>query len=176
MVDPMIVKLPPGAWYDFWTATAYTDKDKIELRPRLDEVPLYVRGGAIVPMQPVVQSTSETPTGPLELRVYPGSDCEGSLYQDDGHSFGYQNGEFLRVQYSCTSSPETLTVSSHIVKNGYKPWWNSAKVTVYGLASSPKEIRIGEKVLGGWQYDAVSHSAAITVPDAVSDWTLRVAP
>jgi alpha-glucosidase len=174
LVDPMIVKLPPGTWYDFWTSTAYTDKDKIELRPKLDEVPLYVRGGAILPMQPVVQNTGEVPAGPLELRVYPGADCEGSLYQDDGHTFGYQKGEFLRVQYSCSSTPEALSVSSHIVKNGYKPWWNSAKVTVYGLASAPKEIRVGEKVVSGWRYDAASHSAAITVPEAVSDWTLRV--
>jgi alpha-glucosidase len=126
-------------------------------------------------MQPVVQNTSEVPVGPLELRVYPGADCEGSLYQDDGHSFAYQNGEFLRVQYSCSNTPETLSVSSHTVKNGYKPWWTSAKVTVYGLAFSPKEIRIGEKVANGWQYDAASHSVAITVPDAAGDWTIRVA-
>jgi alpha-glucosidase len=174
MVDPMVVKLPPGTWYDFWTSTAYTSKDKIELRPKLGEVPLYVRGGAIVPFQPVVQSTSETPAGPLELRVYPGADCEGSLYQDDGHSFDYQKGEFLRVQYSCSSSPETLSVSSHIVKNGYKPWWSSAKVTVFGLTSPPKEIRLGEKTVRDWQYDAGSHSLVITVPGAVSEWTLRV--
>jgi alpha-glucosidase len=174
LMDPMVVKLPPGTWYDYWTSTAYTNKDKIELRPKIDQVPLYVRGGAILPMQPVVQNTSEIPAGPLELRVYPGADCQGSLYQDDGHSFGYQSGEFLRVQYSCSSTPETLSVSSHIVKNGYKTWWDSTKVTVYGLASSPKEIRVGEKVVSGWQYDAASHSAAITVPDAASDWTIRV--
>jgi alpha-glucosidase len=135
---------------------------------------LYVRAGAILPMQPVVQNTGEIPAGPLELRVYPGADCEGSLYQDDGHTFAYQNGEFLRVQYSCSSAPESLSVSSHIVKNGYKPWWALANVTVYDLASSPKEIRVGDKVVTGWQYDAASHSAAIIVPDAVSDWTIRV--
>ena len=42
-------------------------------------MPVYVRGGSILPLQPLVQNTDETPVGPLELRVYPGSDCSGSL-------------------------------------------------------------------------------------------------
>jgi len=70
MLDAEEVSLPPGEWYDFWTNTKVSSKEKITLHPRLDEMPLYVRAGAIVPMQPVVQYTGEKPNGPLELRVY----------------------------------------------------------------------------------------------------------
>ena len=38
-------------------------------------------------MQPLIQNTEETPSGPLELRVYPGSHCSGAIYLDDGHTF-----------------------------------------------------------------------------------------
>ncbi len=86
MVDAEEISLPPGDWYDFWTNTRLSSKEKFSLRPRLDEMPLYVRAGAIVPMQPLVQHTGEKPNGPLELRVYlpastPGNDCRGTLYQ-----------------------------------------------------------------------------------------------
>jgi alpha-glucosidase len=174
MVDAEQIKFPPGDWYDFWSSTRFTAKDQIELRPKLDELPLYVRAGAIIPMQPVIQSTNETPSGPLELRVYPGDNCRGSLYQDDGHSYGYEKGEFLRVAYSCTSFAGTVSVSSHVEKNGRKPWWNAAQVRIFGLSSSPKEVRVNDRAVTGWDFDGDSHSVRFTVPDAVSDWSVRV--
>src|SRR3989454_911185 len=68
MVDAEEISLPPGEWYDFWTNAKLSSKEKFVLHSRLDEMPLYVRAGAIVPMQPVVQYTDEKPNGPLELR------------------------------------------------------------------------------------------------------------
>jgi alpha-glucosidase len=174
MVDPEQITLPPGAWYDFWTATPFTEKDKIEIRPTLDLLPLYVRAGAIVPMQPVVQATNETPTGALELRVYPGENCRGSLYQDDGHTYGYEKGEFLRVAYACTVSSKGIRVSSHIEKNGHAPWWNTTEVKIYGIAASPKEVRLDDQPMTGWLYDSDAHAASFTVPDAVRDWSAQV--
>jgi alpha-glucosidase len=174
MLDPLVLNLPPGTWYDFWSAKQLTDKDKLELHPKLDEVPLFVRAGAIVPMQRVIQYTGETPTGPLELRVYAGDDCHGALYQDDGHSYDYQKGAFLRVAYTCALADAGVTVVSRIEKNGFKPWWNDAELKIYGFASSPKEVRLGDKGVSGWKYDEAQHSVQFTIPDAVSDWTARV--
>ena len=174
MVDPEKILLPPGDWYDFWTGTKQFSKEKFELHPRLDEMPLYVRAGAILPMQAVVQNTGETPNGPLQLRIYPGDDCSGSLYQDDGHSFAYQRGEVLRISYSCSVLSGSLTISSRIEENAYKPWWNATTLTVYGVATAPKEIRIEDKAIQEWSFDAQSHAVTVTVPDAVKNWTIRL--
>ena len=66
---------------------------------------MFVRAGAIVPEQPLVQSTDEKPQGPLTLRVYPptepGEDCAGSLYLDDGVSYDFRKGDFLRMGFTC---------------------------------------------------------------------------
>jgi alpha-glucosidase len=174
MVDLEEINLPPGAWYDFWTSTRFTEKDKIAIRPTLEVLPLYVRAGAIVPMQRVIQATNETPTGPLELRVYPGENCRGSLYQDDGHTYGYEKGEFLRVAYGCTVSPNGIRVSSHIEQNGRTPWWNTAEVKIYGVAASPKAVRLGDQPMTGWHYDSDAHAVNLTVPDAVRDWSVQI--
>jgi len=180
MVDAEEISLPPGEWYDFWTNTKLSSKEKLSLHPRLDEMPLYVRAGAIVPMQPLVQSTEEKPNGPLELRVYlPGSasnnDCRGTIYQDDGHTIAYQKGEILRVNYSCQVSNGSVTVTSNVEKNAYQPWWKSAQVTLFGAAAAPKEVRIGEQITHEWRYDSLAHTVTLTVPDAAKNWMVRLA-
>src|SRR5437879_8241471 len=126
MVDAEEISLPPGEWYDFWTNAKLSSNEKFVLHSRLDEMPLYVRAGAIVPMQPLVQSTEEKPNGPLQLRVYlPNSassaDCRGTLYQDDGHTLAYQKGEILRVNYSCQVSSGAATVTSNVEQSAYQP-------------------------------------------------------
>jgi alpha-glucosidase len=179
-LDAQGVFLPPGEWYDYWTAEKHTNKDQINLHPRMDEVPLYVRAGAIVPMQPLVQYTGEKPNGPLELRVYlPSStasnDCRGALYQDDGHTFAYQKGEILRVNYLCQVSNSSVTVASSVEKNAFQPWWKSAEVTLYGAAAPPKEVRIGDEVIHEWRYDSPARAVTLTVPDAAKNWSVRLA-
>ena len=179
MVDAEEISLPPGEWYDFWTKAKLPSKEKITLHPGLDEMPLYVRAGAIVPMQPLVQYTDQIPNGPLELRVYlptstAGNDCRGALYQDDGHTFAYQKGEILRVNYSCQVSNGSVMVSSNVEKNAFQPWWKNAEVTLYGAAAAPKEVRVRDQVIREWRYDGLTHAVALTVPDAANNWSVRL--
>jgi alpha-glucosidase len=181
-IDAQGVALPPGEWYDYWTSEKHTTQDQIKLHPRLDELPLYVRAGAIVPLQPLVQYTDEKPNGPLELRVYlPGSnlassvnDCHGSLYLDDGHTFAYQKGELLRVNYSCQVSQGSVTLTSTAEKSAFQPWWKSAEVTLYGAATLPKEVRIGDELTHEWRYDDQAHAVILTVPNAVNNWSVHL--
>ena len=137
-------------------------------------MPLYVRAGAILPMQPVTQSTSEKPTGPLQLRVYAGDDCRGSLYEDDGHTFAYQKGEFLHLNYSCKVSPNSIAVTSTTTNSSFHSWWSTATVTVMGVSAEPKELRIGDKAIHAWHYDAGAHSVTLTVPEAAGNWTVQL--
>jgi alpha-glucosidase len=174
MVDAENILLPPGDWYEYWTGTKHSNKERIQLRPRLDEMPLYVRAGAILPTQPLVQNTGEIPDGPLQLRVYSGDDCRGSLYQDDGHTFAYQKGEFLRISYSCAVSSASVIITSKIEKNTYKSWWNSAELTIYGAAAAPKEVRIGDQAIRDWRFDSSAHTVTLTVPAALSNWSVEL--
>lgn len=174
MVDAEEVQLPPGDWFDYWTSQKLSSKNKITLHPALDEMPLYVRAGAIVPTQPLVQNTMERPTGSLQLSVYPGEDCRGALYEDDGHTFAYQRGELLRVNFTCQSSSSSISIASSAEKTSYQPWWNSAQVTVFGASSQPKEVRIGNQPIHEWRYDAAAHSVIFTVPNAVQNWTAQL--
>ena len=175
MVDAEDVTLPPGDWYDFWTGLRHAHEEKIQLRPRLGEMPLYVRAGAILPLQPVVQNTGETPDGPLQLYIYPGDDCRGSLYLDDGHTLAYQKGEILRISYSCSASSSSISITCSVDKNASKPWWNSTALTVYGTSAAPREVRIGERAIQDWHFDARAHTVTLTIPEAAKNWSVRLA-
>jgi alpha-glucosidase len=185
MVDAEVVQLPPGDWYDFWSSEKHPSAPPLRLRPRLDEMPLYVRAGAIVPMQRVVQSTMQTPGGPLQLRVYPGDDCRGTLYQDDGHSFAYQRGEFLRQNFTCKVSPGSLTLSSVVEKNAFQPWWTSVEVTVYGMPAAARSVEITTSTAhpsaspvthtaNDGRFDPAAHTYTFTIPGGPANWTALV--
>jgi alpha-glucosidase len=174
MVDTENVQLPPGDWYDFWTSEKHASAMPLRLHPRLEEMPLYVRAGAIVPMQPLVQSTQETPVGPLQLRVYPGDDCRGTLYQDDGHTFAYQRGEFLRVNYSCQVSSGSVSIASAVGKNAFQPWWTAEEIILYGATAAPKAVVLDGQAIADSRYDAGAHSVTFLVPGGAHAWTAQI--
>jgi alpha-glucosidase len=173
-VDPLQITLPPGDWYDFWNARKLPGNNKFSGHPAIDELPIFVRAGAILPMQPLTQSTSEAPSGPLQLRVYPGPDCRGSLYQDDGHTFAYQRGVFFRMSYSCQSLPNSVTVTSTPETSHFQPWWTSTQVTVFGAPSEPKQAAIAGQPTRDWRYEPSAQAVTVNVPNATQRWTLEL--
>jgi len=127
--EPYYPRLPPGQWYDFWTGAV--SSGTLALDPPLGTLPVFVRAGAIIPEQPLIQHVGETPKGPLGLRVYPGPDCRGELYLDDGETFAYKRGVFLRQSFGCSVSSDAVTVELSPAEGSYKPWFDKVEVVVY---------------------------------------------
>jgi alpha-glucosidase len=118
------------------------------VRPGPEDLPVYVRAGSIVPMAPLVQSTEEKPNGPLTLRVFPGDDCHGSVYQDDGVSYDFRKGMYLRQSFSCSVDEDgAVTVSIGAREGAFRPWWTSIFVEVVGLrGAGVQAVRDGKRV------------------------------
>lgn len=125
---PYDICLPGKGWYDYWTG-ARIAAEKTSETPSLDRLPVFVRPGAIIAKQPLVQSTAERPKGPLELDVYPGDDCRGEIYFDDGVSI---DGPRLRQQVTCSLTGGVISLQFGPRDGGYRPWWSSIAVTVHG--------------------------------------------
>ena len=90
--------LPSGVWYDYWTNQRQAGGREITRDVDLATIPLYVRAGACIPTGPLRQYTGETVDEPLTITVYPGADGSSLLYQDDGETFNFRNGEFTLVE------------------------------------------------------------------------------
>jgi len=106
-----MVYLPAGCdWYDFRTGKRHTGGQTITAAAPLDSIPVFVRSGTILPLGPVMQSTSETSTDPIELRVYPGADADFTLYEDAGDGNGYQRGEYVLTPLHWDEQTQQLNI------------------------------------------------------------------
>ena len=192
MLDDYQAVLPPVGWYDFWTGQSLKfgvvpgrvgndnvpDNDlQITLHPRVDTVPVFARAGSIIPMQPLVQSTMIKPEGPLTLRIYPplrpGNACEGSLYLDDGVSYAYQKGDFLRLNFTCELTPTGVTLKIGPREGTFAPWWTQFSVEVYG-ASKPAASLTAAGAAVESSYDRTHSRVVATVPDTGKEQSLTV--
>jgi len=195
-MDDYSVALPPVGWYDYWTGALVegaagrkaidntrVEQAEVHIRRSLDTLPVFVRAGAIVPEEPLVESTDEKPQGPLTLRVYPpaqgAKECGGSLYLDDGTSYQFRNGAFLRLGFTCKTTAQGLAVKVEPHSGSFAPWWKLLSIEVYGAAgpatgasamldgASPAPVTPG--------YDAEHHRITVLVPDDGKGLEMQVA-
>lgn len=176
------VIFPPVPWYNFWTGERVTHPqhgasaalETSTVKPQIDLLPVYVRGGSILPMQPLVQDTEQKPDGPLELRVYPGPDCQGSLYDDDGTTFDYRRGKYLRVSYSCNSAPGSMHLHIGAQSGSYAAWWKTVQVAVYDWPSSHVNATLDGKPIGGVLYDGAQRVLRVEIPENTAAQELNI--
>jgi alpha-D-xyloside xylohydrolase len=104
------VYLPESTtWYDFWTGKSYTGDQSIKADAPLDKIPLFVKGGSIIPMGPLIQYSTEK-NDPLEIRVYPGADGDFTLYEDENDNYNYEKGIYSTIVFRWNESANTLNI------------------------------------------------------------------
>jgi alpha-D-xyloside xylohydrolase len=107
-----VVYLPAGVdWTNFWTGETLEGGQTIDMEIDVATIPLFVRSGAIIPMGPFVQYSTENLDGPLEIRIYPGNDGRFTVYEDANDGYGYENGEHATITIDWDDANRTLTVS-----------------------------------------------------------------
>jgi alpha-D-xyloside xylohydrolase len=107
------VYLPQApAWYDFWSGISCPGGHTVQASAPLDRIPVYVRAGSIVPMGPEVEYAEQDPEGPLELRVYRGTDGSLDLYEDSGDTYDYEKGQHSTIHIRWDDGSGVLTVGA----------------------------------------------------------------
>ena len=119
-IEHRAVYLPAGTWYDWWTGECYSGPVHILADAPLERMPLYVPGGAIIPMQPVMQYVDERPMDELRLRIFPGSG-EYTIYEDDGHTFEHKKGAMSTTNLRVFIEKEQTIVEIEARKGEWTP-------------------------------------------------------
>jgi alpha-D-xyloside xylohydrolase len=101
-----------GGWYDFWTGAHRKGGERFDAPAPYESLPVFVKGGSILPMGPERQYTAENPGGPLTIWVYTGAPARFELYEDDGSSYGYEKGEHATVPLAWDDAKGTLTIGA----------------------------------------------------------------
>jgi alpha-D-xyloside xylohydrolase len=106
------VYLPmPCDWYNFWTGKKYSGGQTLPVPSPIDEIPLFVRAGSIIPMGPFIQYAAES-ADPIELRIYPGADGEFTLYEDENDNYNYENGAYATIEFKWEDADRRLTIET----------------------------------------------------------------
>ena len=122
------VYLPAGEWFDYWTGERLNGNRWISVEAPLDTMPLYVRGGAIIPLSPDMQYTTQHPWNPLTLDIYPYESSEFTLYDGDE-----------RITFSCVNDVEQTIVQIGAGEHEYL-------FQLHGL-SSPQSVLVDKMAL-----------------------------
>jgi alpha-glucosidase/alpha-D-xyloside xylohydrolase len=105
------IYLPEGEWYNFWRPyRPIPGKQYIKRTFELNEMPIYVRAGTILPLDPVRQYVDEPTDEPMTLRIYPGNDGEFELYNDDGKTLDHLDGEYSLTKMIWNNEERILTI------------------------------------------------------------------
>jgi alpha-glucosidase len=169
---PYSVTLPEAGWYDYWSGRRL-DAASVAETPVLERLPVYVRPGAILPRQPLVQSTRQRPRGPLELHVYPGPDCRGALYLDDGVSLDYREGAYLRREIRCAAGERSLEVRLAAREGRYPPWWSAVSLVVHGLKAAPRRVLLDGGAAAS-VFDRAHGTATVRLPERAEAGVVRL--
>jgi alpha-glucosidase len=152
------VYFPAGAdWFDWWDGTRHAGGSDAEVSAPLDRLPLFLRAGAAIPVQPVVQHTGEMARVPPILVVAPGADGEGEIYQDAGDGYAYLHGEARRTELRVRDGRVRLE------SRGADRFPHVAAVEFVGV-EAPTAVRVDGRNVRGVAFDAARRRLRVPLP------------
>lgn len=173
-----IVYLPEGEWFNFWTREKHDGGFPIIVETPLDVCPIFVRGGAIIPMRDVIQYSDQKPIDPLILSIYPSGTSKVQYYEDDGISFNYTKGEFLLVNYTCSKTDKSITFEISEREGNYKPKPRNYEIKFNIIKPKPGKVLWNGETMAeiypeselrnkssGWTYSENQQIVTVKIPD-----------
>jgi alpha-glucosidase len=180
------VWLPEGQWIEWPTGKHFNGPITAERSFSIEQTPVYVKAGAIVPMQPPMSHTGEKPVDPLIVNLWPlqpGGTSSYSVYEDSGVAVEYEKGVFARTPIKASQTGDTLRVEIGPVEGSYPGMmkargyelrlaadWPPSSVTVNG---TPVQ-KAGPTGAGGWSFEGNTLTTVIPVPAAAVDSAVTV--
>ena len=170
------VWLPPGDWFERDSGANFHGPVTVQRDFSLSQIPLYVKGGSIVPMQPAMSYTGEKPVDPLILTVFPlqnGQTSQYRLYEDAGDTPGYQHGEFawtpIQAALNADGAILTLTVAPTV---GHYAGMSNERAYEFRLPGNwpPSSVTVNGEALSystgadkpGWHFEGSTLTTVIT--------------
>jgi alpha-D-xyloside xylohydrolase len=134
----MSVYLPqnPHGWFNFWSGAHMPGNVTLITDAKLDQIPLFVPAGSILPFGPKEQYVSEKRSDPIELRIYPGADTTFTLYEDEGTNYNYEHGAFSLIQLRWNERNQELVIGKRT--GSYPGMRHEREFSVQLIGSSAK--------------------------------------
>ena len=180
------VYLPAGAtWFNWHTKERYEGGQTIEIEVSLDSIPMFIRSGAIIPMSEKLMNIHTDVVETLHLLLEPSQKSEFILYDDDGITNDYKNGEYLKTAIKIKKNKGTEITFTH--EGSYLTPIKAMIVELICQDIAPIQVRLQDKKLpmfldkrkweenrAGWYYDMEQKTANIKYDYLCEDYTIHV--
>ncbi|MDZ7303276.1 MAG: DUF5110 domain-containing protein [candidate division KSB1 bacterium] len=182
--------LPEGEWVDYWTDRIYSGGTTITANAPLETLPLFVKRGAVIPLQNEMNYSDEFPLDTLTLVIYPSRQSSFTLYADDGRTTAYRSGAFALTTFACEVQPAVVSVTIGRSSGDYsgKPNRRVYFCELHHISQTPDSVtKNANKLVArksvdelrryneGWWYDSAKQLLVVkcqTVPD--EKYVLRI--
>ena len=162
------IYLPAGRWYDLYSDTVHAGGRDMLAELSVARLPVYVKEGSIVPVQSLVQSTSEKPSDTLAIHIYKGNvDNAYAYYEDDGASFAHEKGVYYRRAINYGALARTITFGA--VEGSFKSKFSKLEIVLHGFNESPalklngKALAITQRSMGFVDGDTAQVKVSSTI-------------
>ena len=160
------IYLPPGQWIDFFSGKRYEGGTTFTAHYAVDETPVFVRAGAVIPEQSVSDYSNAKPLDTVILNVYGSGKGSFDLYEDDGVSLAYTEGQYAQTAITYAASSDGF---HHLVIEPTKGTFRGqVQERSYELrlhaADKPSSISVNGTDVGRWTWDAEQATAVVVLP------------
>jgi len=169
--------LPEGKWFEWATGTVLDGNKTVKRAFTLDEIPVYVKEGAIIPTQPKVKNLEEK-VDHFIFNVFPGIKGEGRMYEDEGNNQNFKNGKFAVTKVTQERKGNKLVVTVFPAVGNYPGMIKNRNYEIRLVNSlPPTEVKLNganvrfnnELKNSSWNYDGEKLTAAVlTAKESVS--------
>ena len=173
-------------YYDFYTKEAYKGGQTYKFEVDLSDIPIFIKKGSIVPVSKTqLKSLAKDEVKNLKLLMANGKDASFDLYEDDGKTYDYKDGKFLKTTISLEAGVKTYI---RFEKTGdYESSIENIEIELINKEKSPFYVQIGDRQIEhflnkrlfdeateGWYYDNSSRSVIIKYANISSGYEILV--
>ena len=139
--------LPKGNWYNFWTNELVEGKKELWIKTSFDQIPIFIKEGAIIPKYPVQQYVGELQFDELTLDAYYKLGKEKStVYEDAQDGYDYNKGRFSLRTFTLNGKEKELIIQQH-TEGTFETQYSRFKINLKGLPFKVKRIELdNEKI------------------------------
>ncbi len=158
-----MVYLPAGTWYDFRSGKGVEGPAQLAVHAPLGRIPLFVRGGGVLPLGNVRRSTIE-PLTELTLAIYPDGESSWSWIEDDGESMAYEQGQIAETRVRVTQEGERISIHVEARRGPFEPHPRTLAFQIQ-VPARPERVLVDGEAHEGWAWDEARGAVTLSWAD-----------
>lgn len=152
--DRRMVYLPEGDWFEFFSGEKYEGNSYIIADASLDTLPLYIKGGSIIPLNSVYNYIEEEPEE-LEINIYLSEKVDNGeyvFYEDDGLTFAYKEGEYNLIRFYYQIVEKEICFKVEKKYKGCTSSYTRYILKLKNVKEEPEYLSVNGQKIKKWEY------------------------